>query len=143
MHVVFKLNAEEKMKTKRLIRLAGCLAAVVIMAGSAGCEDAETKSGLSVDPPSSDLIGRGATVVLTASMPGDIAVTTNINQEVILPLQWSVSNPSLGGIMRSAGYSAVYESNGAIGQNVIIVKDGYGREGLASVNQRRETTPAE
>lgn len=131
------------MKTKRLIRLAGCLAAVVIMAGSAGCEDAETKSGLSVDPPSSDLIGRGATVVLTASMPGDIAVTTNINQEVILPLQWSVSNPSLGGIMRSAGYSAVYESNGTIGQNVIIVKDGYGREGLASVNQRREAAPVE
>lgn len=129
------------MKTKRLIARAGCLVVIAIMAGAAGCEDAETRSGLTVDPPSSELIGRGATVVLTVSMPGDVAVTTNINQEVILPLRWSVSNPSLGGMMRSAGYSAVYESNGTIGQNVIMVTDGYGREGLAAVNQRHEEEP--
>jgi hypothetical protein len=133
---------EDMMKTNTTRRWIGCLAAVAWMLGAAGCEDAETSSALSVTPASSELIGRGATVVLTASMPGDIA-PTNTSEEVILPLEWSVSNPSLGGIMRSAGHTAVYESNGTVGQNVVIAKDLFGREGLAAINQRRpEELPA-
>jgi hypothetical protein len=125
------MNAEDTMKTNmnRWGLLAGALACALVMTMSTGCEDAETGSGLTLDPPSADLTGQGATVSLTASMPEE-------GEEVILPLTWSVSNPSMGGILRSAGYTAVYESNGRIGQNVVICRDGLGREGLASVNQR-------
>lgn len=103
------------------------------MSVSSACDDAETGTSLQVDPPSSDVAGRGATVLLTASVADE-------DEEMIMPLKWSVSNPSLGGILRATGDSAVYESNGTIGQNVVICRDGLGREGLASVNQRREET---
>lgn len=120
-----------KTNMKRRGLLAGALVCALALTLASGCEDAETGSGLTLTPASSELTGPGATVLLTASMPDE-------GDEVILPLTWSVSNPSLGGILRSAGYTAVYESNGRIGQNVVICRDGLGREGLASVNQRRE-----
>ena len=122
---------EDMMKTRRTgwFLLAGVIFCGLLI--SSGCEDAETGSGLILTPQDSALLGQGATVSITASMPDE-------DDEVILPLTWTVSNPSLGGILRSAGYTAVYESNGRIGQNVVICRDGLGREGLASVNQRRE-----
>lgn len=115
---------------------AGAIACALAAMLATGCEDAETESGLTLTPASSELIGQGATVLLTAELA--VEPGTNVHDQVILPLTWSVSNPSLGGILRSAGYTAVYESNGRIGQNVVICRDGFGREGLASINQRRE-----
>jgi len=100
-----------------------------------GCEDADTASVLVITPSSSEVSGIGATVMLKAGM-GDALSVSNRSNQMILPLSWSVSNPSLGGIMSSRGYSAVYESRGKVGQNVVFVKDNYGREGLAVINQK-------
>jgi hypothetical protein len=117
------------MKTKKAVKwwmgiaLAGCM----LMA--AACDDAETGNALNVEPAESSLYGAGSTVLLTASVVGE-------DEEMILPLKWSVQNPSLGNILSSAGLTAVYRSNGAIGQNVVFCKDNYGREGLAVVNQK-------
>lgn len=122
------MNKQKKSTWMGALVLAGWMVAMT------GCEDAETASAaLSLSPPDAELTGRGATQVFTASV-------TVEEEDVYLPLQWSVSNPSLGGILSSSGMSAVYESNGTIGQNVVICRDALGREGLAAVNQRRATT---
>ena len=102
------------------------LAAFVLMSIS-GCEDRDTDKNISVTPQSTDLIGTGDTVVLVAADPVS---------DIVMPLVWTVSNPSLGGIMSSSGDSAVYESNGTRGQNSITVRDDSEREGVAVVEQR-------
>lgn len=110
------------------------ITAVLLAFLAAGCEDADTGSAMAIDPATSDLSGSGATVVLTAKSL--VAVTaSNRSDQIILPVTWSVSNPSLGGIMSSRGYTAVYESNGRPGQNVVFAEDAYGREALAVINQ--------
>ena len=105
----------------------------------AGCESASTDTGITVTPEETTLEGIGATVLLTASSPTPpvtAADGTNIEVTLYLPLEWTVSNPDLGGILASAGYTAVYECNGTIGQNVITVTDQAGNEGEAAVSQR-------
>lgn len=114
--------------------MTGLLVAALGLLAS-GCEDAETGSALTVSPSDSEIAGVGATVFLTAARPED-EDPTNRNEEVIYPLTWSVSNPSLGGILSSSGNSAVYESNGTRGQNVVFARDQFGREGLAVINQQ-------
>jgi hypothetical protein len=98
--------------------------------------------------------GEGATVFLTAFDPdqsvyakssddSSVVETNAMGAQIMLPLAWRVTNPDLGGILSSGGYSAVYESRGVIGQNVVIVEDRFGREGVAVINQRDEEDPAE
>jgi hypothetical protein len=53
-----------------------------------------------------------------------------------LPLEWSVSDPNLGSIREATGDRAVYVRTSALGMNVITVKDQYGAEGVATVNQK-------
>jgi len=98
-----------------------------------------------VTPEETDLEGAGATVLLTASAPTPPAepeeaaatdTTTNATtQTLYLDLEWEVSNHALGHILSQAGYTAVYESNGTIGQNVVRVMDQAGNEGEALINQ--------
>lgn len=123
------------MKTvcKRMVWIG--LLTVGLAFGTTGCDDAETGSALIVTPEDSEVAGNGSTVFLTAALASDDD-PTNRNEEIIYPLEWSVRNPTLGGIMNSSGNSAVYESNGARGQNVVFAKDQFGREGLAVINQR-------
>ena len=64
------------------------------------------------------------------------AETNETTQTLYLDLEWEVSNPALGFILSQAGYTAVYESNGTIGQNVVRVMDQAGNEGEALINQR-------
>jgi hypothetical protein len=123
------------MKTQWMKRWVGVLA-IVLLVIMTGCEDAETGSALSVTPSEVNVTGVGATSYFTVAARVDAGEATNRNEEIIYPLVWSVSNPTLGGMMSSAGDSAVYESNGRKGQNVVFVKDGFGREGLAVINQR-------
>lgn len=128
------------MKTK-WIQAIVAVAAVAVAGGlMAGCDDAETDSALQIVPANSVITGQGTTLFLTASDPDAVdASATNLNDMAILPLQWSVSNPTLGRILSSAGYNAVYESHGGRGQNIVIVTDRFGREGLAVVNHRWES----
>ena len=116
------------MNKQHAVNAIRCLVMLWVLALMPGCDDAEKGNALSIDPASSDVSGRGATLLLTAM----VAVE---DEEVILPLAWSVQNPSLGGILSSAGMTAVYRSSGAIGQNVVFCKDRFGREGLAVINQ--------
>ena len=138
------------MKTRWIQMMWPGLVAGALLGLAAGCgEDAETGTGLNVTPASSTVYADGATVLLTACT-GDcdgtvnVATATNLDEKILLPLEWSVVNPAVGRIMASAGYSAVYESYGPRGQNYIIVHDQGGREGLAVVEQRwQEGDPEE
>lgn len=52
------------------------------------------------------------------------------NDPLIQTLEWRVTDPVLGNIVESRGFSAVYRRN-----NIIIVQDQSGKEGLATVIQ--------
>ena len=135
----------------------------ILMAGfGAGCgEDAETDVALGINPASADVYAKGGTVVLTvfdpdagvydyspepvgyeeiqpakASQDANTNPSTNLASQIFLPLEWSVGSPHLGRILASAGYTAIYESFGGQGQNVVTVFDRAGRAGVAVVNHR-------
>ena len=106
------------------------IAALPVLVGIIlGCES--TSSGdlaIQVEPSSTEIAGQG-TVFFTA--------VVDTNQNLVLPLEWSVDEPVLGRISESAGLSAVYVSSGAVGASAITVRDQSGRDGLAVVNQTR------
>ncbi len=51
------------------------------------------------------------------------------------PLEWSVSDPSLGAIIESSGRRAAYVRTSRAGMNIVTVRDQYGSEGFAVVEQ--------
>ena len=112
------------------------LVGAILMAGLTACEDTERGTAIVVTPDTSTLYIANATVVLTAAPAEDPALSTNEVDVLFLPLEWSVSDPSLGGIVSSGGYSAVYASTGRVGQQSIRVKDQGGSDGVAVVYQR-------
>ena len=114
------------MKTSVQIASLVLMAALVLVSVS-GCEDRDTDANIAVTPQTTDLVGPGDTVVLVAADP---------DADLVMPLVWSVSNPSIGGILSASGDSAVYESNGTRGQNTITVLDETDSEGVAVVEQR-------
>jgi len=106
--------------------LAVCFAVGLFVVG---CDTTKTTdSVLTVSPPSATLTGAGATATFTVSVSGS-------NTTVALPLVWAVSDASLGNIKAAAGVSAVYESTGKVGSNIITVRDQGQDEGLATVTQ--------
>ncbi|MFC1453322.1 hypothetical protein ACFLSJ_08275 [Verrucomicrobiota bacterium] len=90
-----------------------------------GCEEADGTATLGVDPSTASLLADGDTETFT--------VGSGL-RELSLPLEWQVTYPGRGRIIRTAGNSAVYERI-ASGANVIVVRDQYDAEGLATVNQ--------
>lgn len=69
--------------------------------------------------------------------PTDSESTTNggvvASSNLFYPLEWSVSDPSLGIILDSTGNSAVYRTwPGVVGVNIVYCRDQSGREGQAS-----------
>ena len=130
------------MKTNWIMTIGAGVVIAGLLGLGVGCgDDVETGTGLNVTPASSTVYADGATVLLTACTgdcdgTSNVATATNLEEKLLLPLEWSVVNPALGRIMAVAGYSAVYESYGPRGQNYIIVRDQGGREGLAVVEQR-------
>lgn len=150
------------MKTKWMKAIGAGLVLAGLLGFASGCgDDAETDTALSIDPAKSVITGQGTTVFLTVwdpdnavyesipaqrakfgSQDSETTITNGLSSQIMLPLEWSVSNPSLGRIYMSRGYSAVYESLGGRGQNIVIVTDAVGREGLAVVEQRYTNAPA-
>jgi len=61
-------------------------------------------------------------------------------REIVLPLEWSVSNPEIGSITSTSGYSAVYTRNASNGINNITVFDQSGTKGEATVDQIAQNT---
>jgi hypothetical protein len=113
----------KKMLVIMLAVVAG-LAAVAVMSG---CDSAEGIDGISLSPASVTLSGGTNAVAFSAQTKSALA----------LPLEWSVSDGSLGFVTRSSGSNAVYTANrGKTGTQVISVRDQYGNEGFASVVQQ-------
>ncbi len=111
------------------------------------CETVESLDRtLQIEPASTNLTAAGETVVfrVVINVQSNMVIggsSTNVagpsGAPVIFPLEWSVSDPSLGRIRASGGLSAVYERNGrAMGNNYIHVTDrGRRYEGVAVVVQ--------
>lgn len=104
--------------------MAGCLAALVLIPA---CEDADGTTALTVTPSRAELRAGTNSVVFT--------VESNNLRELSLPLEWSVDNPGRGEIFGSGGYSAVYRVRSGNGVNIVRVRDQYGAEGIATVEQ--------
>lgn len=150
------------MKTKWMKAIGAGLVLAGWLGFAAGCgDDVETDTALAIDPAKSEITGQGTTVFMTVwdpdsavyetipsqraksgSQDSATTLTNGLSSQIMLPLEWSVSNPSLGRIYMCRGYSAVYESLGGRGQNIVVVTDAAGREGLAVVEQRYGTTNA-
>lgn len=115
----------------------GCvlLTAALLCGVLTACEETEELNAIEVSPDTAVLTGSGDSIVFTAKRP-TVDIGTNTFDNLFLPLEWEVSNPNLGKIQSSGGFSAVYESNGKVGQNFINVRDQAGSEGVALVEQR-------
>ncbi len=125
-----------------------------------GCDSADTNSKeIIIAPAVANLSsGRGAGVVFAVdnaiggtfttstststngntSSTSTTATSTSTNQTLFYPLEWSVSTPSLGTIRSASGNTAVYESLGGEGNNIITVRDQDDNKGQAVVVQRAQ-----
>lgn len=108
----------------------GVLAVAVLGIGimGTGCESTGTvNDALVISPNSTSIVGE-ASATFVAS-----AATTNTL--VVLPLEWSVADGSLGRILSVGGMTAVYKSYDKSGATAVIVRDQVGQEGVASITQ--------
>ena len=104
--------------------------AVVVLGGIiiGGCESTQTSNDVMAVTP--------ASVTLNVSnLVAAFTVTAGSNA-LVLPLEWSVADASLGKISSSASLTAVYESSGATGANTVVVHDQTQAQGAASVIQQ-------
>ena len=116
------------MKARQLVGVTAIVSAVCGIVLLLGCEQGNP-SGLVVSPSSYTLNSTSNTVTFT------VVLDTNDTSALVLPLDWSVSDPSLGNIIVSSGYSATYSRSANNGNNIVTVKDQYDREGSAVVTQ--------
>jgi hypothetical protein len=114
------------MKKQMLILVLMMVAGVAALTVLSGCDSADGIDGVSVSPSSVTLSGSTNSVTFTAQTKGNLG----------LPLEWHVANPALGIISGSSGSNAVYVAkSGQKGTQVVSVKDQYGNEGFASIEQ--------
>ncbi len=102
------------------------LALLAVLCLCHGCEQSDGGPALGVSPSSAVVDVATGSIVLTVGS-GTI--------EGSLPLEWSVSDSSLGRIIRSDGLTATYARLAGNGQNRVMVKDQYGVEGAAVITQ--------
>ncbi|MCX7590906.1 MAG: hypothetical protein N2255_04690, partial [Kiritimatiellae bacterium] len=107
--------------------LVGCFFVAAGLFTLTSCEEAENLKSLTVTP--------SFVVLPTGSNVVEFTVGTNGLGPLSFPLEWSVSRPDLGRIVRSAGAMAVYQRNPAFGENTVVVRDQYHNEGYATVRQ--------
>jgi len=106
-----------------------------------GCEEADNRESLVVDPSFVDL-----TKVLTTNK--NVTLTFAVVEglkELSLPLEWRVSDTTLGDIVFQSGKTASYVPAIVVGSggtwtwktgvNAIMVEDQYGSQGMATVAQ--------
>jgi hypothetical protein len=116
------------MRAKIIMMAMVAVAGAVLWMGT-GCEEADGLKGLAVSP---------ATVTLGGSNAASaVEFTAAVSNNLALPLEWRVSDPSLGDIRSQSGAKAIYTLNpGQKGDNVITVRDQYKNEGSAIVTQQ-------
>ena len=123
------------MKKAYIVSLVAMLALVVVAIGLAGCDNTSDNS-LVVTPQAVTLNTTNSSEnaqVFVASLP--MTSFSDTNSTMFFPLEWSVSDTSLGNIAGHGGDSAVYTRTTGRGSNVITVRDAGGREGIAEVTQ--------
>jgi hypothetical protein len=108
--------------TALLFLLAALCAAFV----AAGCERGGPGSALGITPGAVTLNSATRSVIFTVGSGTNAAS---------FPLEWTVSDPYLGGIVRSEGPVATYVRLNPDGRNVVTAKDQNGVEGIAFVYQ--------
>ena len=121
-----------------LALIAGCILTA--------CEESNhgNSGEIPVYPSHVDLMGVTNMVTFTAdvSISGTDTNGSSITESIAYPLEWSVERPSMGSMVSHSGNQAVYvHVYGNLGANVITVRDGYGREGIATVSMLPEPTP--
>lgn len=121
------------MNRRTVAAFSGIILAVswVLVSGFlTGCDEADRIRALKIIPDFVDLTAGASNDTQTFSVDAD---TLN---ELSLPLEWRVANPSLGRIVFSGGTDASYVRNTTLsGDNSIIVEDQLGAEGIATVRQ--------
>lgn len=115
----------------RSVVMAGALAAMML---ASGCEKTTIRKALDVTttPADAKIDVRGS-VTLKAAIPeaeSEIRI-------IFYPLEWTVSDSSLGTVREAAGDSAVYVASDIEGVNTVTVRDQTGSEGVASIIQNR------
>ena len=103
---------------------------LIVALFAAGCERTTTSAVIDVSPEAAALDIRGA-VTFTASVPESERET----RQLYYPLEWRVSNASLGTLQHSAGDTAVYVAGDVAGVNTVSVRDQAGAEGVAAITQ--------
>ena len=110
-----------------------CVALACVVIGLTGCEEAKGLSGLTLDPSSATLTPDSLTLTIT------VTSSSATNNDLALPIAWSVADASLGSVTHNGGVTAVYRSSGAIGVNVVIARDQYDNEGFTTIRQSAST----
>jgi len=116
-----------------LLVFAGVVCVLAAACGMVGCEEANGTVGLNVTPAYVDF-----REVEDNSVTFSIVETSNTVSglsSLSLPLEWTVANASLGVIAGASGTQATYIRTRATGVNIVTVRDQYGSEGSATVQQ--------
>ena len=104
------------------------LLAIFLFLGTIGCDVSDSggtdRNTLIVSPRTTNMLTRSSAI---------FTATTSSNQNVALPLRWSIDDPSLGRIVSARGNSAIYQSNDRTGANTITVRDQGDLEGIAQI----------
>ena len=108
--------------------LTACAVVTLGALAIVGCENTSNGTVITVTPSKVELSGDVVTEVFTASPASD-------KTTLFLPLQWKVSDATLG-VIDGAGWTAVYRRTGNVGVNVITVSDQAESDGTAVVTQR-------
>ncbi|HMP73824.1 MAG TPA: hypothetical protein PKE55_11240 [Kiritimatiellia bacterium] len=124
----------------RLLVPVLAISALILALGS-GCDETQQYSlEIPVDPPSITLTNTKIWAVTfraggrTDRPAADLVDYSLFTTNLAFPLEWSVSDSSLGRIIASADASAVFESAGRVaGITIVRVRDQAGREGQATV----------
>jgi hypothetical protein len=92
-----------------------------------GCEEAKGLQGLDVSP--------GYATLTPGSNVVEFVVSTTNLTDLAVPLEWEVTDRSLGRVISSSGMSGLYVGTGITGENTVIVRDQHDNEGYATVRQ--------
>ena len=111
--------------------LAGLAASAALGFALLGCERAKGLQGIAITPSDFTMTKSNSTYILSVNVDTNATLSSTPNY----PLKWSVTDPSLGSIVRSSGPNAVYARTMADGDNIIIVRDQMDNEGYATVHQ--------
>jgi hypothetical protein len=122
------------MWASRAVVVCSVVCGVALLSAMVACEKTERGAALMVTPDVSSVNTAGQQVLLTASVDGAAnAAISNVVNELLYPLVWSVSIPEYGQIISTAGNTAVYRCDTRHSRNVVTVHDQAQREGMAII----------